>query len=164
MENSSSQIMDSGGMQSYIVRGGLYAVQDALQQLGRVKNEMISTRPVDANGKYEMKLSSKLFNRRRVPIGFVRVSVSVPDGTEDIRVRLEWKRNAYGFWFWKEFTIKNDSWDIDELRVQSIKKEFLPIIQTADGTVALKSMNRIYKKIKNSTARDRVANTGMRRG
>ena len=138
-------------------------IHTVLLQMGRVKHELISARPADVPGKFEMKLVSKLLNRKRDAVGMVRVYVTVPENGDDIKFRVEWTRNAFGFWYWIEFELKDVVGDTEDANVQKIRQELKPITQTADGTVNVRSMNRMYKKIRKSRVRDKVAQAGLRR-
>lgn len=164
MTNSSSQKLDRESPQYLAVEDGLDMIHGVLVRMNRVKHELVSARPADVPGKFEMKLVSKLLNNKRVPVGLIRVYVTVPDNGDDIKYRVEWTRNAFGFWYWKEFTFKNVVDDPDDVSLRTIRTELNPVIKTADGTVPVKSMNRMYKKIKKNKVRDKVAQAGLHRG
>ena len=120
----------------------------------------VSPVPKTLPGGYLMVLVSPLMNRRGEVVGEMRVNVYVPsDPVLDILIRVEWTRNAFGFWYRKDIRMSGESGHVS---VQPKIREIMRwIATTADGTVSVTSMNRMFRKIRKNPSRDRAARMGM---
>ncbi len=137
------------------------ATQEILRKDGLIKREYISPSPVLSVGEYQMLLVSDLFDRKRSDVGDVRAFVFVPvvgDGSAVLRV--EWSRNAFGFWFRDELRIPVGNFDAN--RIQSFLTGAVKKIKnTTDRNVPLKSQLRVLKKIKRNATRDKALRSGL---
>lgn len=136
-----------------------------LKMSGRTRNAFVTPVPSSLPGGYVSMLVSPLLKGNGDSVGEIRVWAYVPEDTNlQIRVRVEWTRNAFGFWYRNEFNLPN----VDDPRVDLLKrlKEALFFVKiTADGTVRVASMNRGgFQKIRKSQTRDRAARVGMMMG
>jgi len=142
------------------VQTGLDMVRDLLLRMGRIKRELVSPKP-RGQSEYTMMLVGDLLNRRRQSIGLIRVYVTVPASGENIKFTIEWTRHAFGFWYRSEVTLNDAVDDPEHANVNKLRTALDPIQWTADGTTKVKSMNRMFKKIKKSRVRDRASRAGL---
>lgn len=132
---------------------------------GRTRRPFVTPVPTTVPGGYVSMMTSPLLSSRGEEVGEVRVWIFVPENTTlPIRIRVEWTRDAFGFWYRNEIYIQN----VDDPTVELLKKirEALFFVKiTADGTVRVASMNRGgFQKIRKSQTRDRAARVGMMMG
>ena len=145
-----------------VARNAMRAVQGLMRQMGRLYREFVTPVPKAIPGGYVMMLVSPLPNKAMEMVGEVRVWIYVPeDRNLSIRVRVEWTRNAFGFWYRNEIVLPNVDDSMFEL-LRKMKEAMFFVKTTADGTVKVASMNRggFYKFRKNPT-KDRAARVGM---
>jgi hypothetical protein len=138
-------------------------VRDLLFKMGRIKREFVSRQPSGVS-EHMMMMVSPLLDRRRNEVGSIRVYVLVGNISEDIRVRVEWTRKAFGFWYQKDVMLRGSVSEPNMANLSELKTVFNGVKQTADGSTILKSMNRMYKKIKKSQVRDKAAKLGLALG
>jgi hypothetical protein len=132
---------------------------------GRTRRAFVMPVPTTVPGGYISIMTSPLLNGRGEEVGEVRIWIYVPDNAAlSIRVRFEWTRKAFGFWYRNEVYIQN----VDDPRIELLKvaRDALFFVKiTADGTVRVASMNRGgFQKIRKSKTRDRAARVGMMMG
>lgn len=139
---------------------GMAMVRDLLLRMGRIKRELVSPKPTGTS-EYSMMLVGSLLNRRHRDIGTIRIYVTVPANGENIKFTIEWTRHAFGFWYRQEVILKDAVDDPEHANVQKLRTALDPIQWTADGTTRVKSMNRMFKKIKKSRVRDRASRAGL---
>jgi hypothetical protein len=139
---------------------GMDIVHDLLSKMGRIKRELVSPKPT-GQSEYSMMLVGDLLNRRRRNIGAIRVYVTVPAKGNDIKYTIEWTRHAFGFWYRKEMKLRNAVEDPAHAKIGLLRSALDPVQWTADGTVKLASMNKMFRKIKKSRVRDRAARSGL---
>jgi len=135
-------------------------VRDLLLRMGRIKRELVSPRATGTS-EYATMLVGDLLNRRRRDIGAIRVYVTVPTGGNDIKFTIEWTRHAFGFWYQQQVVLKGAVKDPRSADTSRLRAALDPIAWTADGTSRVKSMNRMFRKIKKSRVRDRASRAGL---
>ena len=96
-------------------------------------------------------------------VGTVRIEVYAPlDEMIPTRIRIEWTRDAFGFWYREDLFIVNsiDEWmeDMKGMLFKPIKM----IESTSRGTVKVSSMNLGLKKIRKNKNKDAIFDNGMR--
>lgn len=126
-----------------------------------VKRAFISPVPKSFPGGYIMMMLSPLYNKKGDNVGEIRIHIYVPsDEKNAIVVRVEWTRKAFGFWYRYTIKLLNEDVLILELysRIRDMERWFST---TADGTVRVSSMNRLFRKIKKNSVRDKVSRVGM---
>jgi hypothetical protein len=106
-------------------------------------------------------LVGDLLNRRRRDIGAIRVYVTVPTSKNDIKFTIEWTRHAFGFWYQQIVVLAGAVEDPKNMDVSKLRTALNPVEWTADGTTRVKSMNRMFRKIKKSRVRDRASRAGL---
>jgi|GEM_PF-3460587 len=146
--------------QAQAAEAGLDMVRDLLLRMGRIKRELVSPRP-RGQSEYTMMLVGDLLSRRRRNVGLIRVYVTVPANGENIKFTIEWTRHSFGFWYRQEVTLRGAVDDPEHANVNRLRTALDPIGWTADGTSKVKSMNRMFKKIKKSRVRDRASRAGL---
>ena len=141
------------------------AAKGYLRMTGRTKREFVTPVPTSYPGGYISMLVSPLLDGSGKSIGEIRLWIYVAeDRNIPIRVRVEWTRDAFGFWYRNEIVLQN----VDDPMVELLKrlKEAMFFVKiTADGTVRVASMNRGgFQKIRKSRTRDKAARVGMMMG
>ena len=159
LENAASRIPETSP-QITAAETGMDMVRDLLLRMGRIKRELMSPKPTGTS-EYSMMLVGDLLNRKRRSVGSVRIYVTVPADGDDIKFTIEWTRHAFGFWYRKEFVLKNAVEDPDGANVNALRTALDPLQWTADGTSKVDSMNRMFRKIKKSRVRDRASRAGL---
>lgn len=145
------------------VRAGMYMVRSMLDKSGRVKRTVVSINPTGVS-EHTMVMVSRLLNKKRDAIGAVRVFVTAPVNGEDVKVTFEWTRNAFGFWYRKTIKLRDFVGDLEDLEMGKIRVVLDPLRWTADGSVRLNSMNRMFKKVKKNRVMDRALHSRLRTG
>ena len=137
-------------------------IRGTLKRMGRLRREFITPVPKTLPSGYVMMLVTPLPNRKGEIIGELRVWVYAPTDTKiPVRIRFEWTRNAFGFWYRNDFNLTSSGDQLDEL-MAGIKDSMRWVKTTADGTVRLASVNRMhFRKIKKNRTRDKAARIGM---
>jgi hypothetical protein len=132
-----------------------------LSREGMVFHPHITLRPIDSPTEYTMRMVSVLHNKKRDQIGMVRVWVIVSKIRDEIKVKIEWTRNAFGFWFTKLIIFKGEAKGTSSVKLADLRTVIGQIRQTTEGTVKLQSMIRTFKKVKKSTIKDRMVQVGL---
>jgi hypothetical protein len=125
------------------------------------RNAFVSPVPRMFGGGYLMLFVSKLFNDKTDEVGWFRVYIYVPeDENLNILIRIEWRRNIFGFWYRNDLWIKSNIDPVGEFH-SNIKNMMKWVYMTADGTVRISSMNRLFKKIKVNPVKDKAIRNGL---
>lgn len=135
-------------------------VKGLLSMMGRVQRPFISRKPSGIS-EYRTMLVSPLMDRKRSPVGEIRVYVLVGANGGDATIRVEWTRNAFGFWYRKDVVLSGVVGEPYGADLSEVKNVFKFAGKTADGTVILKSMNRMFRKVKKNKARDNASKLGL---
>ena len=125
------------------------------------KRAFISPVPRSFPGGHVMVMLSPLYNKKGENVGEIRIYIYVSeDENIPILIRSEWTRNAFGFWYRYDNRLFDKDNVIVDLysKIRGISKWFSV---TADGTVKVSSMNRMFRKIKKTSARDKAVRVGM---
>ncbi len=136
-------------------------VRGMLHLHGRIKRPRISKKPKEFATEWVMTMVSPLLARNRQPIGTIRVVVRVPKLGKNVKVRIDWTRDAFGFWFREEFILRDAVQAPRMANLAPLTAALVLVRWTVDGSVRLKSMNRMLKKVKKNTAKDRMAEAGL---
>lgn len=139
---------------------GMDAVRGLLYKGSRIKRERVSRKPSGVS-EYTMIMASPLLNRKRQPVGSIRVYVTVGKASNDIRVRIQWTRNAFGFWYVKDAVLVGAVDHPLPISTTNLMPIMAAVKHTADGTTILKSMNRTHKKKKKNKVRDKAIMSGL---
>ena len=137
-------------------------VRGMMDRMGRLYRERISPSPKSSPTGHLMTMYSKLQNRRRELVGEIRVSVYVPEDEHvRIMIKVDWTRNAFGFWYRNEIRLPNSP-DPSSDVVGAIKDAMRYVKHTADGDISVASMNRgTFRKIKRNKVHDKSFRSGM---
>jgi hypothetical protein len=139
-------------------------VHGLLKRMGRIKYPMITPRPKSFQSQWAMMLVSPLLNRKRQDIGTIRVMVTTFNETNNIRVRVEWTRHAFGFWYRQDVWLSNAAMNPRMAKLAPLENAFGLVRLTADGGARLKGMIRVVKKIKKNQTKDRAMRQGLMMG
>lgn len=158
-ENTKEVVAFEGG---YFSKFFMRLVRDRANKSGLSKRLFVTPIPVSIPGGNIMMMNSPLLNRKGDEVGEFRVWIYEPNDKHlNIQTRVEWTRRAFGFWYRDEFLNVNDISE-EKLFKDRIKIAFKWVDVTANGTVRLRSMNRLhFKKIKKSKTVDRASRVGM---
>jgi len=119
----------------------------------------VSVRPFEIPGGYIYRSTGDLIDKSGDVVGTIRLEIFVPfDFNLSIRVRIEWKRDAFGFWYREDIYL----YEGENLDTGLMNKPVKMIESTANGSVRLKSMNLGLKKIKNNKIKDLTFSNAMR--
>lgn len=119
----------------------------------------VSARLFDIPGGSVYRATGDLIDKSGDVIGTIRIEVYVPfDSDLSIRVRIEWKRDAFGFWYREDIYL----YEGESLDTGLMNKPVKMIDSTANGSVRLKSMNLGLKKTKNNKIKDEMFSNAMR--
>lgn len=137
------------------------SIHSLIDKMGRLRREFITPVPKELPGGYVMMMVSPLPNSSGEIIGELRVWIWAPtDHAIPVRVRFEWTREAFGFWYRNDFYLSAEG-KVDDL-VKKVRDAMHWVKNTADGTVRIASMNRMhFKKINKNPNRDKAARIGM---
>ena len=138
-------------------------IRNLLRKMGRVKKEIISTRPSGIS-EYSMVMIGKLLNQKRQEVGEIRVFVTVPVNEKNIKFKIEWTRHAFGFWYTRNIIMRDVVDDPSQINIGMLRAALNPVQWTADQTVNLKSMNRMFRKVKRNRVLDLALRAGLRTG
>lgn len=127
----------------------------------RIRQARISPHPVETPTAYEMTLVSPLIDERRNKIGTIRVFVLVPKHGENIQIRIEWTRNAFGFWFQEKVVLKKSVENPSMALLAPLRAAMILVRQTVTGSVKLKSMIRMIRKVKKHRGKDAILQYGL---
>jgi hypothetical protein len=133
--------------------------------LSYLKRKMLIYRPFVSVNQFDIPGGSKyratgdLIDKSGDIVGTIRLEIFVPfDPDLSVRIWIDWKRDAFGFWYREEiFLFEEDRFDISLMN-----KSVRMIESTANGSVRLKSMNLGLKKIKNNKIKDEMFSNSMR--
>lgn len=152
--------IDNFSSQDIAVEVVMNFVRDYLVKNGRSKRVLMSRSP---EGELEKKmfLAGNLLDRKRKNVGSVKVTATVRQDSDDLRLRVEWTRHVFGFWYIKEYKLDGVVEDPGRIGIGKVGKLFDPVKWTADGTVKLQSMNRMFRKMRKSRIRDRAFREGL---
>ena len=139
-------------------------VTGMLKRMGRIKHPMISRQPRDMPAESVMVMVSPLLNRRRNDVGTIRVYVIVNKMSNDIKIRVEWTRHAFGFWFRQDVWLYGAALNPKMAKLNDLERAFYSVKQTAEGTTTFKGQLRTYRKVKKNRSRDRTARMGLALG
>lgn len=142
---------------------GMAVIRNLLRKMGRVKKEIISTRPSGIS-EYSMVMIGKLLNQKRQEVGEIRVFVTVPVNEKNIKFKIEWTRHAFGFWYTRNIIMRDVVDDPSQINIGMLRAALNPVQWTADQTVNLKSMNRMFRKVKRNRVLDLALRAGLRTG
>jgi hypothetical protein len=132
-----------------------------MKRMGRLYRPFVSPSARKVPGEYYSMLVSQLPNRRGDLVGEVRIKISVPESRNlDISVMVEWTRDAFGFWYQEEIRMENSD-DPTKAFMDQFVKAMKWVKTTADGTVRVASMNRLHKKVRKNSVKDRAARAGL---
>lgn len=160
IEQSATPIMSRKDAAVAIMR----VIRGVMRQMGRLYRDEYTRTPRSYPGEYIMVLSTELPNRKRDLVGKTRVRVRVPEDQDlPIHIRLEWTRDAFGFWYQQEEFFDNLD-DPTNIVLKWIVDAMRPVKYTADGTVNTASMNRGYRKRKKNKVMDKAAMAGLSLG
>lgn len=121
----------------------------------------ISPVPKSFPGGHVMIMLSPLYNKKGDNVGEIRIHIYVPEDKKNaIVIRIEWTKNLFGFWYRYNIRMFDEDVLITGLYsgIREMKKWFST---TADGTVNVSSMNRLFRKIRKNPVRDKVSRVGM---
>lgn len=141
------------------VRVVMDIVMGFLLRLGRTKRPYVTPSP-QGETDYRMMLMGPLLDRKRDGVGSIRVYVYT-DLSNDVRVRIEWTRNAFGFWYRSDIVLKEAVYDPYGVDLSGINSVFSAIRQTADGSTTVRGMNRLFRKVKKNKTRDKASRLGL---
>ena len=136
-------------------------VTGMLRRRGRIRHPMISRQPRDTPSDAVMIMVSPLLNRRRQDIGTIRVYVIVSKLSNDIKVRVEWTRHAFGFWFREDVWMYGAAQNPKAAKLTELERAFNSVKHTADGTTTFRGQIHMHRKIKKNRNRDRSAHLGL---
>lgn len=136
-------------------------VVSILRRKGRIRYPMISRDPKDMPSEVVLVMMSPMLNRRKDDVGTVRVYVIVNKLSDDILVRIEWTRHAFGFWFRQDVWLYGAATGPKAAKLGDLERAFFWVTQTAEGTTTFESQLRMLKKVRKSRARDRTARLGL---
>lgn len=139
-------------------------VTGMLRRMGRIRRPMISRNPRDMPAEVVMVMVSPLLNRRRNDVGTIRVYVVVSKLSGDIKVRIEWTRHAFGFWFRQDVWLYGAAQNPRTAKLSDLERAFFKVKATAEGTTTFQGQLHMFKKIKKSRSRDRMARMGLALG
>lgn len=161
MTDISKDAQDEMSPQYLAAKDALDAARYSLSRLGLLKREFASVNP-SGTSEYTMSMVADLLDRRRRHVGSVRVRVAVPVDGKKIKYTIEWTRHIFGFWYRQEFVIQDGVDDPVGKSAKRLKEVAEPVRWTAHGVTRVKSMNRLFKKVKKNRTKDKAASAGMR--
>lgn len=163
-ETAGDSVSDCSGLgRKATADKAMKAVSSFFKMTGRVGGVFVTPVPVSVPGGHASIMTAPLLNSSGADVGEVRVLVYSPsDVALPVRVRVEWTRKAFGFWYRNEFfmQVEEQSQEI----VRKLRGAMFFVKTTADGSVRVASMNRGFRKIKKSPTRDKAARVGMMMG
>ena len=138
----------------------MYEVRDIIEKKKLSQRMFVSRSPV---GNYEFRtvVYGDLLNKKKEKVGKIRIFIFVSLLHDDLKVRIEWTRNAFGFWYREDYVVMGGTSDDADFDRGKFKMKMRPVEWTANGSVSLKSMNLYFKKIKKSKIRDRGVRSGL---
>jgi hypothetical protein len=136
-------------------------VTGMLRRMGRIHRLQVSRQPLDMPSETIVVMTAPLLDRRRNNIGTIRVYVIVNKMSNDIKVRLEWTRHAFGFWFRQDVWLYGAAVNPKAARLSDLERALYWVRQTADGTTTFEGQLRMLKKVKKNRSRDRAAQIGL---
>jgi len=158
----SNTVLDSP--QYIAAQTALDVVYDSMRKMGRMKHVKMSPYP-SGQSEYSTVLVADLLNKRRNIIGSVRFFIDVPADGYDVKITVDWTRNAMGFWYRDDIKLIGAVDYPEFVDYKTISMFLKPVEWTADGSVRVKSMNRgHYKKIRKNKTRDKVILSGLIHG
>jgi hypothetical protein len=119
----------------------------------------VSVKPFNTPGGFVYRSIGDLTDKSGDVIGTIRIEVYVPFDYElPIRIRMEWQRDAFGFWYREDVHI----YTVEELDTGLLNRAARMIESTSDGSVRLSSANLGRKKVKNNKIKDLTFSNAMR--
>jgi hypothetical protein len=119
----------------------------------------VSTNVATIPGGFVYRSIGDLIDKSGDLIGTIRLEVYIPFDSElPIRIRIEWQRDAFGFWYREDVYI----YAIEELDISILNRSARMIETTADGSVRLSSANLGRKKVKNNKIKDLTFSNAMK--
>lgn len=139
-------------------------VTGMLKRMGRIRHPMISRQPREMSSEVVMVMVSPLLDRRRNDVGTIRVYVIVSKLSNDIKVRVEWTRHAFGFWFRNDVWMYGAAMKPKGVKLSDLERAFWAVKKTAEGSMTFQGQLRMFRKIKKNRSRDRASRLGLALG
>lgn len=134
----------------------MHAVKSVMGNARSTKNVNASASPRGIPGGEVYTVTADMIGKNTAVVGRVRCFVNMPsDPALNPKVRVDWTRNAFGFWYRMDFYVPPGSRELDVAgRLREIARW---VNITAEGSVNLKSMNRMFRKVKKNRVLDKAA-------
>jgi hypothetical protein len=135
-----------------VAAGILDRVRGMMRKRRLIAREAPQPRPSQGAARSTAKLSAPLLGPDKRVVGDVRVVVIAPnDPAEAADVHVRWSRKAFGFWYVKtaDVGVVGEAEDADLAAVEMI---LTAVGWTASGSVPLRSMNRMFPKVRRSVS------------
>jgi hypothetical protein len=138
-----------------------YIVQ-SLKKKRLIYRPYVSVSPFDIPGGLVYRSTGDMSDPSGDSIGTIRIEIYVPYDSElPVRIRIEWTKDVFGFWYREDVFIPNDNnWEEDIRSIMIIP--FRMIEATARGSIKISSMNLGIKKIKKNNTKDSIFGNSMR--
>jgi hypothetical protein len=135
-----------------VAAGILDRIMETIFERHLTARERLPQRPSDGVAHATARFSARLLGARGRPVGDLRVVVLVPqDADRGAAVTVRWTRDGYGFWYEKETRVGAVAApeDADLVGVDMV---LTAVGWTAEGSVPLRSMIRVFRKVRKTGA------------